>query len=62
MNTGPASEIVGTALLAKPMDERVTFLRKTLAYAAAGLVSMVGEREALEAVYRVADAIPGTSR
>jgi hypothetical protein len=49
--------VVGNALARLPAAERAPFLRELLAHAAAGLVVIAGDREAAEAVYRLADAV-----
>jgi hypothetical protein len=49
--------VVAKALSRRPPEERPRFLRELLAHTAAGLVVIEGEREAGEAVYRLADAV-----
>ncbi len=57
--TGPpdAARVVARALRRREPGERAQFLRELLAHTAAGLVIIEGEREAGEAVYRLADAV-----
>jgi hypothetical protein len=58
MTTAPdAARVVAGALSRRTPDQRAQFLRELLAHTAAGLVIIEGEREAGEAVYRLADAV-----
>lgn len=52
-----AAAVVARALSRRSPRERPDFLRELLAHTAAGLVVIEGEREAGEAVYRLADAV-----
>lgn len=52
-----AASLVARALSRRGPGERGRFLRELLAHTAAGLVIVEGEREAGEAVYRLADAV-----
>lgn len=52
-----AAALVAGALGRRAPDERAQFLRELLAHTAAGLVVIEGDREAGEAVYRLADAV-----
>ncbi|WP_297697020.1 hypothetical protein [Phenylobacterium sp.] len=52
-----AAELVARALARRRPKERPQFLRELLAHAAAGLVVIEGDRQASEAVYRLADAV-----
>ena len=52
-----AAKLVAGALSLRAPKERARFLRELLAHTAAGLVVIEGEREAGEAVYRLADAV-----
>ncbi|RAK52575.1 hypothetical protein [Phenylobacterium deserti] len=52
-----AAKLVAGALSRRKPEERGEFLRQLLAHTAAGLVIIQGEREAGEAVYRLADAV-----
>ena len=52
-----AAKLVAGALSRRAPRERAGFLRELLAHTAAGLVVIEGEREAGEAVYRLADAV-----
>ena len=52
-----AAALVARALTRRAPAERGRFLRELLAHTAAGLVVIEGEREAGEAVYRLADAV-----
>jgi hypothetical protein len=52
-----AARLVAGALSRRAPQERAEFLRELLAHTAAGLVVIAGEREAGEAVYRLADAV-----
>jgi hypothetical protein len=52
-----AACVVARALSRRTPKERPGFLRELLAHTAAGLVVIEGEREAGEAVYRLADAV-----
>jgi predicted RNA-binding Zn ribbon-like protein len=52
-----AAAVVAGALSRRRPKDRPQFLRELLAHAAAGLVVMEGDREASEAVYRLADAV-----
>lgn len=53
----PIPHIIADILAETPVEKRGQVLREVLAYAAAGLVALEGEREAAEAVWRVADAV-----
>jgi hypothetical protein len=55
--TEQAAALVARALSRRAPQERGRFLRELMAHAAAGLVIVEGEREAGEAVYRLADAV-----
>lgn len=55
--TPDAARLVARALARRAPGERAQFLRELLAHTAAGLVIIEGEREAGEAVYRLADAV-----
>jgi hypothetical protein len=52
-----AAAVVARALTRQRPEGRARFLRELLAHTAAGLVVIEGEREASEAVYRLADAV-----
>jgi predicted RNA-binding Zn ribbon-like protein len=52
-----AAAVVAGALSRRRPKDRPQFLRELLAHAAAGLVVIEGDREAAEAVYRLADAV-----
>jgi hypothetical protein len=52
-----AAALVAAALARHAPAERAKFLRELLAHTAAGLVVIEGDREAGEAVYRLADAV-----
>jgi hypothetical protein len=52
-----AAAVVARALSRRRPAARPQFLRELLAHAAAGLVVIEGERQACEAVYRLADAV-----
>lgn len=52
-----AASVVAGALSRRAPAERPGFLRELLAHTAAGLVVIEGERQAGEAVYRLADAV-----
>lgn len=52
-----AAQVVARALSRRTPEQRAQFLRELLAHTAAGLVIIEGEREAGEAVYRLADAV-----
>ncbi|HSV04010.1 MAG TPA: hypothetical protein VLI41_12475 [Phenylobacterium sp.] len=52
-----AAAVVARALARRRPKERPQFLRELLAHAAAGLVVIEGDRQACEAVYRLADAV-----
>ena len=52
-----AAAVVAGALSRRRPKERPQFLRELLAHAAAGLVVIEGDREASEAVYRLADSV-----
>jgi hypothetical protein len=52
-----AAAVVARALSRRRPKERPQFLRELLAHTAAGLVVIEGDREASEAVYRLADAV-----
>jgi len=52
-----AARLVAGALSRRAPKERAKFLKELLAHTAAGLVVIEGEREAGEAVYRLADAV-----
>ena len=52
-----AAAVVACALSRRAPKARPQFLRELLAHAAAGLVVIEGDREASEAVYRLADAV-----
>jgi hypothetical protein len=52
-----AAAVVARALAIRAPADRPTFLRELLAHTAAGLVVIEGDREAGEAVYRLADAV-----
>lgn len=56
-----AARVVAGALSRRSPAERAQFLRELLAHTAAGLVIIEGEREAGEAVYRLADAVVARS-
>lgn len=56
-----AARVVAGALSRRAPAERAQFLRELLAHTAAGLVIIEGEREAGEAVYRLADAVVARS-
>lgn len=49
--------IVARELSLRAFDDRGRFLRELLAHTAAGLVVLEGEKEAAEAVFRLADAV-----
>ena len=51
------SDVVARALRTLPPERRGPFLRDLMATAAAGLAATEGERQASEAVYRLADAM-----
>ncbi|WP_309089728.1 hypothetical protein [Phenylobacterium sp.] len=58
MSAAPdAAQVVARALSRRAPPDRAQFLRELLAHTAAGLVIIEGEREAGEAVYRLADAV-----
>lgn len=57
-----AAQVVARALSRRRPAERPGFLRELLAHTAAGLVVIEGEREAGEAVYRLADAVVARGR
>ena len=59
MSGGPedAAKLVAGALSRRKPQERGECLRQVLAHTAGGLVIIQGEREAGEAVYRLADAV-----
>lgn len=57
-----AANIISTAMAETDPAERVQFLKEVLAYAAAGIVTIEGERKAYEAVRRVGDAIVGVTK
>lgn len=57
MDGEDAATMVARALSRRAPKDRVGFLRELLAHTAAGLVVIEGEREAGEAVYRLADAV-----
>jgi len=57
MSAEGAAALVARALSRREPGERGRFLRELLAHTAAGLVVIEGEREAGEAVYRLADAV-----
>lgn len=59
--TADAAQVVARALSRRTPDQRAQFLRELLAHTAAGLVIIEGEREAGEAVYRLADAVVARS-
>lgn len=59
--TPDAARVVAQALSQRAPDKRAQFLRELLAHTAAGLVIIEGEREAGEAVYRLADAVVARS-
>ena len=52
-----AARVVARALSRRAPADRAQFLRELMAHTAAGLVIIEGEREAGEAVYRLADAV-----
>jgi hypothetical protein len=52
-----AAAVVARALSRRRPSARPQFLRELLAHAAAGLVVIEGDRQASEAVYRLADAV-----
>lgn len=52
-----AASLVARGLAERQPGERGRFLRELLAHTAAGLVVLEGDREAGEAVYRLADAV-----
>ena len=52
-----AASLVARGLSERKPEERGRFLRELLAHTAAGLVVLEGDREAGEAVYRLADAL-----
>lgn len=52
-----AASLVARGLATRRPGERGRFLRELLAHTAAGLVVLEGDREAGEAVYRLADAV-----
>lgn len=52
-----AAAVVAQALSRREPGQRAQFLRELLAHTAAGLVVIEGDREAGEAVYRLADAV-----
>jgi hypothetical protein len=52
-----AASLVARALAQRAPKARGRFLRELLAHTAAGLVVIEGQREAGEAVYRLADAV-----
>lgn len=56
-----AAQLVARALSRRAPEARAEFLRRLLAHTAAGLVLIEGEREAGEAVYRLADAVVARS-
>ncbi|MGA0604978.1 hypothetical protein ACO2Q0_03175 [Phenylobacterium sp. VNQ135] len=56
-----AARVVARALSRREPAARAQFLRELLAHTAAGLVIIEGEREAGEAVYRLADAVVARS-
>jgi hypothetical protein len=57
-----AAAVVARALSRRTPAERGRFLRELLAHTAAGLVVIEGDREAGEAVYRLADAVVARGR
>jgi hypothetical protein len=52
-----AASIVSAALSRRKPTDRAQFCRELMAHAAAGLLVIDGDREAAEAVYRLADAV-----
>ena len=52
-----AAAVVAKALARRAPADRAQFLKELLAHTAAGLVVIEGDREAGEAVYRLADAV-----
>jgi len=52
-----AAQVVAGALARMDQSARPAFLRELLAHTAAGLVVVEGDRQAAEAVYRLADAV-----
>jgi hypothetical protein len=57
-----AAAVVAGALSRRAPGDRAGFLRELLAHTAAGLVVIEGDREAGEAVYRLADAVVARGR
>ena len=57
MTAEAAAALVAGALSRRRPADRGRFLRELLAHTAAGLVVIEGDREASEAVYRLADAL-----
>jgi hypothetical protein len=57
-----AAAVVAGALSRRAPRDRAGFLRELLAHTAAGLVVIEGDREAGEAVYRLADAVVARGR
>lgn len=62
MSVVPAHEVVAEAVTAHPVESRGAYLRELLTFAAAALVFTEGKRAATEAVYRIADALPGVDQ
>lgn len=52
-----AADLVGSALRFADLDRPGHFLRAVMVHAAAGLALLEGDRMAVEAVYRLADAM-----
>lgn len=55
----PVAELVSGALSRRRPERRAEFLRELIAYAAAGLTVIEGDRAASEALYRTGDAVIG---
>lgn len=53
----PVAELVAGALGRRRPEARAAFLRELIAYAAAGLTVLEGDRAASEALYRTGDAV-----
>jgi hypothetical protein len=53
----PVAELVAGALSRRRPERRAEFLRQLIAYAAAGLTVLEGDRAASETLYRTGDAV-----
>jgi hypothetical protein len=58
----PVAELVAGALSRRRPEQRATFLRELIVYAAAGLTVIEGDEAASETLYRTGDAVVARAR